>query len=54
MALILQVAKDSITSDCKTLAYSDHTGNYNVSTNPGGYGAPNETRANLYILSIND
>lgn len=49
MALKLKIQKDSITSDCKTVAISDATGSYNVTTNPEGYGAPNEARSNLYL-----
>jgi hypothetical protein len=49
MALELKIEKDSISSDCTTLTIKDNTGNYNVSTNPHGYGSPNETRANLFI-----
>lgn len=49
MALVLKIEKDSISSDCLTIVYKDNTGNYNASTNVGGYGAPNETRANLYL-----
>ncbi len=49
MALVLVVAKSSISSDCGTLTIVDNTGNYNASTNPTGYGAPNETRANLFL-----
>lgn len=49
MALEHKLAKGSISSDCITLTVSDDTGNYNVTTNPTGYGAPNETRANLYL-----
>ena len=49
MALILKVEKDSISSDCTTIIYKDNTGNYDITNNTGGYGAPNETRANLYL-----
>ena len=47
MALELVVQKQSISSDCATLTVEDATGNYDAATNPGGYGAPNEDRANL-------
>lgn len=50
MALILKIEETSITADCGTLTITDNTGNYNVSTNPGGYGSPNEVRSNLYLL----
>lgn len=49
MALELELTKDSISSNCLTLTVSDTTGDYNATTNPTGYGAPNETRANLYL-----
>jgi len=49
MALVLALEKTSITSNCATIVNTDITGVYNLTTNPGGYGAPNETRANLYI-----
>lgn len=47
MALVLKIEKDSITTNCSTITFSDNTGNYDASNNTGGYGAPNETRANL-------
>lgn len=49
MALVLKVEKSSISADCGTLTVVDSTGNYNNPDNLGGYGAPNETRANLYL-----
>lgn len=49
MALILSATKTSITTDCGTIVVTDSTGTYDVTTNPNGYGAPNETRANLYL-----
>lgn len=52
MALTLVVQKKSISSDCGTLTIEDATGSYDVTDNPGGYGAPNETRANLYLKLI--
>ncbi len=52
MALQLALTKTSISSDCNTMVVTDSTGNYNITTNPGGYGAPNETRANLYLKLI--
>lgn len=50
--LELQVEKTSISSDCETMVVTDVTGAYNVTTNPGGYGTPNEARANLYLKLI--
>lgn len=52
MALQLVISETSISDDCDTLVVSDTTGNYNVTTNPGGYGAPNATRASLYLLVL--
>ena len=52
MALELSLTKTSISSDCATMVITDNTGNYDVTTNPTGYGAPNETRANLYLKFI--
>lgn len=52
MSLIPVIVKTAISADCSTLTVTDNTGNYNVSTNPGGYGSPNEARANLYIKLI--
>ena len=48
MALVLVLEKTSITSNCTTIVCTDITGNYSA-TNLTGYGAPNETRANLYL-----
>lgn len=52
MALQLVLSKTSISSDCNTLVFSDTTGNYNVSTNPGGYGSPNPNRSDLYMMIL--
>lgn len=49
MALQLVVQKKSISADCLTLTVEDATGNYDNPDNLGGYGAPNETRANLRL-----
>lgn len=50
MALVMKVAKSSITADCTTLTIIDNSGDYSAvaPVNLTGYGAPNETRANLY------
>lgn len=50
MGLVLQLVKTSISADCNTLVISDSTGVYNVSINPGGYGAPNPARNTLYMI----
>lgn len=52
MSLVLVVTKTSISADGNTMVVTDSTGNYNVTTNPTGYGNPNETRANLYLKLI--
>lgn len=49
MSLVLNIEKSSTSSDCATLTIVDNTGNYNVSTNPTGYGSPNESRVNLRL-----
>ena len=49
MALEILTEKDNISSDCGTILYKDNTGAYDVTTNPTGYGAPNATRASLYL-----
>lgn len=49
MANILKVEKESISADGLTLTIGDNTGNYDVTTNPGGYGAPNDVRSDLYL-----
>ncbi len=49
MSLTLKISKTSISTDGTTLVVTDTTGNYDAVLNPGGYGAPNETRANLYL-----
>lgn len=52
MALAPVIVKTAISADCSTVTITDNTGNYNVSTNPTGYGSPNEARANLYLKLI--
>lgn len=49
MSLVLRVEKSSISSDCATMTIEDNTGSYNVTTNPTGYGSPNEDRVNLRL-----
>lgn len=49
MALVLDVDVTAQTTDCGTLTVTDSTGNYNVSTNPTGWGAPNAVRSDYYI-----
>jgi len=49
MANVLALEKTSISSNCTSMVVTDITGNYNASTNLGGYGAPNDTRVSLYL-----
>lgn len=42
----------SQSDDGGTIYLSDITGDYNVSTNPGGYGAPNTARTDLALILI--
>lgn len=39
-------------NDGKSFVITDVTGNYNVSTNPGGYGAPNPTQASITSATL--
>lgn len=41
MALTLDMSTVVQSNDCRTLTFSDATGVYDVSDNPGGWGAPN-------------
>lgn len=50
MALILRLSYDSITADGTQITISDATGNYNASTNPGGYGTPNPDRSDIALF----
>lgn len=44
MGLQLKLSKVSLSTDGTTLIVQDTTGDYDVSTNPGGYGSPNPVR----------
>jgi len=46
MALDLKI-KLQQASDCKTFKLFDNTGDYNVSSNPGGYGSPNPAKTSF-------
>jgi hypothetical protein len=50
MALILNITKDSISSDGATLKVVDSTGDYDATDNPGGYGTPNPDRSDLALF----
>lgn len=53
MALILSLTESTgsiytiITDDGTTIELEDNTGDYDVSSNPGGYGSPNDARASI-------
>jgi hypothetical protein len=48
--LQLKLSKVSLSSDGTILTVQDSTGDYNVSTNPGGYGTPNPARPSNVLL----
>lgn len=50
MALSISIKKESINSDGTKITIVDDTGNYNASTNPGGYGSPNGARNSLALF----
>lgn len=50
MALILRLKYDSTTADGLQFTILDNTGNYNASTNPGGYGTPNPDRSDIALF----
>lgn len=50
MSLVLALTKGSLSSDGTTLTITDDTGSYDASENPGGYGSPNEARADLALF----
>lgn len=52
MALTLKISACQ-PNDCSKLQFWDSTGVYDVSTNPGGYGAPNITTALVTSATIN-
>lgn len=49
MALVLVPTHTSTSADCDTVVITDSTGSYNVSTNPTGYGSPNQARGTLAL-----
>jgi len=49
MGLQLKLSKVSLSADGTTLIVQDTTGNYNSTTNPGGYGTPNPVRATTLV-----
>lgn len=52
MALVLNVDHSATSTSCGELTILDNTGNYNVSTNPTGWGSPNAVRSDYYIKLI--
>lgn len=52
MALTLKLTQGAISADGLTFTVSDSTGNYNVSTNPGGYGSANTARESLGLKLV--
>tara|TARA_R100001086_G_scaffold240206_2_gene166109 strand:- start:1501 stop:2253 length:753 start_codon:yes stop_codon:yes gene_type:complete len=52
MPLILNIQKTLESTDCQYVLFPDQTGNYDAGTNPGGYGAPNDDRADIAIFLI--
>lgn len=52
MALIINIAKDSINTEGTELNLTDDTGLYNASDNPGGYGTPNPNKNEIGIILL--
>lgn len=50
MALELKIQNTAVTASGDAMTVTDVTGDYDASTNPTGYGAPNEERANLALF----
>lgn len=50
MALLLKISESSYDRSTHTATFSDDTGVYNVTTNPGGYGSPNPDRNTLALV----
>jgi len=49
MALDLALLKAGVNSTYTKIQISDNTGTYNVDSNPGGYGSPNQDRADVTL-----
>jgi len=49
MALALNICQTARLADCSEFTLTDQTGDYNATTNPGGYGTPNEGRSTLAL-----
>lgn len=52
MALTLNIQRTAINADLDTVTWEDKTGSYDINNNAGGYGSPNETRANLGLIGF--
>lgn len=52
MALELKIRKQSISNDCLTLIIDDQTGDYDVTSNPTGFGAPNPARVDMGLITF--
>jgi hypothetical protein len=50
MALQLKLKRGAVSADLNYLYLEDDTGNYDVTLNPGGYGAPNPLRNTLALF----
>ncbi len=49
MPLQLSLSRESLSSDFQNSYIHQDTGDYNVTTNPGGFGTPNPERSDIYV-----
>lgn len=49
MPLQLSLSRESLSTDFQNTYIINSTGDYNVTTNPGGFGSPNIERSDVYI-----
>lgn len=52
MALVRKIGTAKFTQDGEKYTLTDDTGDYDINTNPGGYGAPNEARVDFALMII--
>jgi hypothetical protein len=52
MALIENICQTATNADCTQYTITDQTGDYHVTENPGGYGAPNPARTDVALYLI--
>lgn len=52
MAFAIEIVKQLESTDCEYVLLSDQTGDYNVTTNPNGYGAPNPARNEVALFLV--